>query len=204
MNAKLNIAKQPEAKTAASQIRPPGPAQAPVESSYDRVLDLQKTVGNQSVQQWMRSTPIQAKLSISGPRDDCEREADQIAERFTDLPEAPYAAPECMHRNCIRAFSQPGNAFPGNVPSTLGPKLHREQIGTRASGDSISAIAPQIETRLQNAEGFGRPLPDGVRALFEPQFDRDFSQVRVHIDPEAGRLARDLRARAFTRAEHIF
>src|SRR5262249_48308215 len=52
--------------------------------------------------------------------------------------------------------------------------------------------------------GRGEPLPAAARGFFEPRFGHDFSQVRVHADPEAGRLSRALRAHAFARGQHIF
>ncbi len=38
----------------------------------------------------------------------------------------------------------------------------------------------------------------------EPRFNADFSNVRVHSDPEAARLSNQLSARAFTYQSHIF
>lgn len=46
----------------------------------------------------------------------------------------------------------------------------------------------------------GRPLPDDVRAMMEAMFDADFSEVRIHIGPQAQRIG----ALAFTRGHHIF
>ena len=44
----------------------------------------------------------------------------------------------------------------------------------------------------------GQPLPEPVRAYFEPRFGSDFSQVRVHTDGKAAKSAREVNARAFT------
>ena len=44
----------------------------------------------------------------------------------------------------------------------------------------------------------GEPLADRVRARFEPRFDADFEDVRVHRDARAAELAAGLGARAFT------
>ena len=45
-----------------------------------------------------------------------------------------------------------------------------------------------------------RPIEPGVRAVMESRFDQDFSQVRVHTDPEA---AREHGAIAYTTGRHI-
>lgn len=47
--------------------------------------------------------------------------------------------------------------------------------------------------------GAGTPLDRSVRAPLESRFGRDFSSVRVHTDPSAA----DIRARAWTHADHI-
>jgi hypothetical protein len=49
----------------------------------------------------------------------------------------------------------------------------------------------------------GQPIPESVRAFFEPRFGRDFSQVRVHMDVEAAESARVLDAQAYTVGQDI-
>ena len=44
----------------------------------------------------------------------------------------------------------------------------------------------------------GQPLDAATRALMEPRFGHDFSQVRVHTDAHAGASALALNALAFT------
>jgi hypothetical protein len=51
--------------------------------------------------------------------------------------------------------------------------------------------------------GGGDPLPATTRSFFEPRFFADFSQVRVHTDPEAAASARALGARAYTVGQDI-
>jgi len=50
----------------------------------------------------------------------------------------------------------------------------------------------------------GRPLPPAVRARMEQAFDHDFDHVRVHTDPQAGRTAEQLEARAFADGADIW
>jgi hypothetical protein len=54
------------------------------------------------------------------------------------------------------------------------------------------------------AQDGGKPLPDEVRRFMEPRFGFDFSQVRVHTDLKAKRIARSLNAQAFTHEQHIY
>jgi hypothetical protein len=49
----------------------------------------------------------------------------------------------------------------------------------------------------------GAPLDASVRAVMEPRFGHDLSQVRVHTDARAGESARALHALAYTVSPHI-
>jgi hypothetical protein len=49
----------------------------------------------------------------------------------------------------------------------------------------------------------GQPLDRQARAFFEPRFNRDFSQVRVHTDARAAESARAVSAHAYTVGSHI-
>jgi len=51
--------------------------------------------------------------------------------------------------------------------------------------------------------GAGESLPQDVRDYFEPRFGQDFSQVRLHRDAPANRMAEALNARALTCGQHL-
>lgn len=62
---------------------------------------------------------------------------------------------------------------------------------------------PDLESRLCSLQGCGQPLPDSVRAFFEPRFGCNFGRVRVHTNGQAQALARTLQAQGFTHGRHI-
>lgn len=70
-------------------------------------------------------------------------------------------------------------------------------------GDSVPESSSELETHLSGLRGGGQPLPEPLRAEFEPRFGHDFSQVRVHTSARAAASARALSARAFTLGEDI-
>ena len=80
--------KAPEAKreNTVSQTRETKPSQS-MESPVDRILFLQRTIGNQAVQRIIQSGAIQAKLKIGQPDDIYEQEADRVAEQVMRMPE---------------------------------------------------------------------------------------------------------------------
>jgi len=51
--------------------------------------------------------------------------------------------------------------------------------------------------------GGGERLDPNVRAFFEPRFEHDFSQVRLHTDDRAAAAAQSVHARAFTFGNHV-
>jgi len=58
-----------------------------VNPSVDRILFLQRTVGNQAVQRLIKSGALQAKLRIGQPGDIYEQEADTVADAVIRMPE---------------------------------------------------------------------------------------------------------------------
>ena len=80
--------KTPEAKreSTVSQTREPEPSQS-MDSSIDRILFLQRTLGNQAVQRMITSGAIQTKLTIGQSNDIYEQEADRVADQVMRMPE---------------------------------------------------------------------------------------------------------------------
>ena len=56
-------------------------------SPLDRILFLQKAIGNQAVQRLFKSGVIQAKRKISEPNDLYEQEADPVADGIMWMPD---------------------------------------------------------------------------------------------------------------------
>lgn len=52
-------------------------------------------------------------------------------------------------------------------------------LQTKESSGQSPEVTPSISSRIQGLRGGGQPLPESVRAYFEPRFGHDFSQVRV-------------------------
>ena len=56
-------------------------------SHVDRILFLQRTIGNQAVQRQLKSGTLQTKLKIGQPGDKYEQEADRVADAVMRMPE---------------------------------------------------------------------------------------------------------------------
>ncbi len=73
-----------------------------------------------------------------------------------------------------------------------------EILQTKASPGRTPEVCSDFESSIHALKGGGQPLPESFRAFFEPRFDYDFSQVRVHTDARDAESARTLNARAYT------
>src|SRR3954471_15648673 len=62
------------------------------------------------------------------------------------------------------------------------------------------AVQPMRAGNVANrvADAAGEALPETVRQVMEPRFGHDFSDVRIHADPQAAGAARGAGARAYT------
>ena len=61
-----------------------------------------------------------------------------------------------------------------------------------------------LQNELRDKSGNGQPLPQSVRAFFEPRFGVDFSRVRIVNNPKSALLANSIQAKAFTAGNNIF
>jgi hypothetical protein len=80
-------------------------------------------------------------------------------------------------------------------------KKEDDKIQTQAQPGQIPSVTPAVEHRLHSRPSSGQPLPVPTRTLMESRFRRDFSQVRVHRDPQ---MTQSLNAKAFTYKNNIF
>lgn len=121
---------------------------------------------------------VYPKLAVSTPGSSAEREADLVAERITRDP-TPQS--EC--------------ACGGECGSCQ--QRSAEKIQRKASSPLMS-LPLDVNAGIRDLAGYGRPMTSDERVAFEPRFGFDFSQVRLHDNATAARLADRIHARAFT------
>jgi hypothetical protein len=195
--AQVSIEK-PEAKreNKASQKQKKGPSQS-ISSPVEQILFLQRTIGNQAVGRLLKSGALQPKLRIGQPGDIYEQEADRVAEQVMRIPE-PQVSKETKVSSHIQ--NNPiQRRCPGCVKGTQPNREEEEKtLQMQEAARSTPEATPELESHISTIRGGGQPLPESVRAFFEPRFGHDFSGVRVHTDAKAAEAARELNAKAFT------
>ena len=169
-----------------------------------RILWMQQTLGNQAVQQFLRSGLIQPKLRVGAPGDVYEQEADRVAEQVIGMPASmlnPGTSPSPHNRG----------ARVQRVCAKCEEEMQREaSVAEQQSASTAqlphepAEVTSALETKILGQRGGGARLPGSVRDFFEPRFGRDFSQVRVHADSDAAQSAREVEARAYTVGNDIF
>jgi hypothetical protein len=176
----------------------------PSSNRASALLALQQTHGNQYVQRVV--TGIQAKLTISQPGDKYEQEADRVADMVMQMPEPDIQRqiePEEKEQQNLQARPLADQITP-LVQRQVEPAEEEELIQAKTAGDETPKVTPAISSSIQSMQGGGQPLPEHVRAFFEPRFNSDFSQVRVHTDIGAADTSRVLNAQAFTHKQDVF
>jgi len=192
------------------------------------ILQLQQQLGNQAVQRLLQSRHIQAKLTIGAPNDKYEQEADRVADQVMRMPN-PTVQREINELDEDELEQKKIQAKP--LAATITPIIQRrcsgceEEVLQREPTDELEkdeeddkkkplqakempgqtpAVSHELEGTINSLRGGGQALLPSERKFFEPRFDQDFSQVRVHTNAEADVLNRDLNARAFTTGSDIF
>jgi hypothetical protein len=157
------------------------------------LLAGQQALGNQAMQQLLRSGAIQAKLSVNEPGDHCEQEADRVAEQVMRMP-APGRA---------GAPAVAVSARPLSLQRMCAECREEERLQARELPGGAAEVTPEVEAQVDALRQGGQPLPASMRAFFAPRFGHDFSDVRIHTGSPAAEAALRVNARAYTLGRHI-
>lgn len=153
-------------------------------------MALQGTIGNKATHRLLRggartlSAPssgaapmvIQPKLSVGAASDRYEEEANLVARQIV------------------------GSDGAATAPRRAEPSALLQRSSSLEGGEVDSAL----ESRIQQSQSGGDPLPRGIRDTLEPRLGVDLRGVRVHTGGEAAQLSSSLGATAFTHKNHIF
>ncbi len=153
-----------------------------------------------SIQRLLRSRAIQAKLTINEPGDQYEQEADRVAERVMRMLDLSLTEKTAVSR-------WPRGVRIQRMCPGCEEELHRQPIEEEDEEETLQTkevpghtpeVTPDVQAQVNPIEGGGQPLPQSVRAFFEPRFGHDFSQVRIHTDGRAAESANAVHSLAYT------
>jgi len=84
----------------------------------------------------------------------------------------------------------------GQVEEEEEPVQMKELPGT-------DEIHSDLESRISSMKGGGHSLPQSVRSFFEPRFNHDFGDVRIHTGSGSANVAKSLHSKAFATGRDI-
>jgi hypothetical protein len=80
-----------------------------------------------------------------------------------------------------------------------------EEKEPQAKGDSNADTATMdVSSAIDRDRGAGRKMDESTLAFMEQRFGADFEDVKIHDDPEAARISKELGAQAFAIGEDVF
>jgi hypothetical protein len=126
-----------------------------------------------------------------------KKPARQEEGKVIEAPGGEMAPLSPMAGDPVALLTSPQMAHPANASL-------RAQATKELQRQRGNVYVQQLMKRIRAERGSGRPLEPQVRAEMESAFGQDFGDVRVHTDAIADRLARELRATAFTTGTDIF
>jgi hypothetical protein len=136
---------------------------------------------------------VQPKLRIGQPNDKYEQEADRVADRVMKMQEPNGSLGE----------RPTGSQLVQRESTCHECKNESESIRAKPAANTTPILTTGLQGQVQSLKGGGQPLPRSIRNFFEPRFDRDFSQVRVHTSGKAVEAAESVNARAFTLGKNV-
>jgi len=158
---------------------------------------------------------VQMKMTMNQPDDRFEQEADKMAGKVMRMPApASTVKEEKLQRQADDKLqkAEEDRIQKAAMPEEKVQKAEDEKIQKApATEDKLQrkengapAVTASAQSAIQNTTTGGQPLSGDVRSYMEPRFGADFSNVRVHSDPESASLSNQLSARAFTHQNHVF
>ena len=166
-------------------------------SSVDRILYLQRTIGNQAVSRLINSKALQAKLKIGQPGDVYEQEADRVADEVMRMPKMQRQMDEEEEEEILQTKPLVDQITP-LVQRQVEEEEEEEMLQAKSREDATSKVSYGLESQINANKGGGRSLSESERAYFEPRFGTDFSRARVHTGAQAAESARAVNAKAYT------
>lgn len=155
-----------------------------------------EAAGNLAIQGSLKARGVRAKMALTQPSDQDERDADQIADTVMSGANVPAIAATTGSR-LARKCSSCASA----VPCDSCDEEHR--IAAKMEPGASAETVRNLDEIASTVRSGGQPLGPDVRSELEPRFGHDLGHVRVHTDPRAAKAARSIGARAFTHGAHI-
>ena len=172
-------------------------------TSADRILFLQRTIGNQAVSRLLESRTLQAKLKIGQPGDIYEQEADRMADRVMHMPEPQVQRQAEVEEEIVQPKLAANTEYSIQCQVDEEEEREEEPLQTKRDMNTTPEVTKNLTSQIQAIQYGGQPLSKSERAFFEPRFGVDFSQVQLRSNVQAAESVRALNAKAYTQGQDV-
>lgn len=172
------------------------PPSAAVTNQTNPVLRLQHTIGNRAVQRLVQTKVRGLETDSASRRLIRNFSRPKVSSPGDAFNRAVAMVSEGIQHTCVGCEDEQAKLIP----------THRT-IFRRADSAIVRPIAgplSPVTARLISRQAEREPLAPVIRRRMEKAFGQDFSRVRIHRDPEAAEISRQLGALAFTYGNHIY
>ena len=138
-----------------SQMQKTDPFQS-ISSPAEKILFLQRTIGNQAVGRLIKSGALQAKLMIGQPGDIYEQEADRVAEQVMRIPDSQVSN-DTKVSNPARNNSIQRRCAGCNKGTNK--EEEEEKLQKKEASGSTHEVNPDLESGISAIRGGGQPMP---------------------------------------------
>nr|MBX2828531.1 DUF4157 domain-containing protein [Flavobacteriaceae bacterium] len=130
---------------------------------------------------------IQPKLAIGQVNDSYEQEADNIA-------------------NKVVGTGTQYNSLVSQISPLTASAPQRKTTNTHGSNSNPKngMASSQLESKIQSSKGGGNAMDTDTQTEMSQKFGTNFGAVRIHTDPTAIQMNRELGAKAFTVGNDIY
>ena len=218
----MQYAKLPETKRKSPLLIQRTKSSQQIKSPADRILFLQRTIGNQAVQRLIKSGTLQTKLKIGQPGDKYEQEADRVADTVMGMPESgvqQQVEPEEEEEEMLQAKPRAEQITPlvqvqrqeeteeeeemlqaKPLAGQITPLVQRQVEPEEEEEEMLQAKSKEDATSevTNDLESQINAIKGGGRPLRE--FERDYFEPRFGADFDPVRVHTDARAAESARA----
>jgi hypothetical protein len=167
--------------------RQAGPAQQPEVPAAKRPVQVRRSqmaaARSVAMEAMNAPAPPTGTLLVGAANDPFEREADAMAQHVVQSLRSGRADGAVAQR------------------STAGHTTVRRKADVGLDGGHVSA---DVDSQINSARGGGKPIDTAMRAMVEPHFGQDFSNVGIHTGSQASKLTESVGAQAFAIGSDVF
>jgi len=135
---------------------------------------------------------VQPKLTINQPNDIYEQEADVMADKVMRMTD-PSINDNLFFKPSVSAIQRKCSHCEEEEKRMQRKEMDEEEVSADEG----------LERYVDNLNNQGQPLSGETRNFYEPRFNCDFSDVKIHTDAVAAKSAQSINALAYTSGNNI-